>query len=98
MNAGGRRELYHFRDEQGLEVDFLLPGKNGALTLIECKATRSPFPGMAANLVRLKEDLRRKQKTRTQVDAVLIHRIGPRATGRALALGVKALSLEEWIG
>jgi hypothetical protein len=53
---------------------------------------------MAANLVRLKEDLRRKQKTRTQVDAVLIHRKGPGTTGRALAPGVKALSLDQWIG
>ncbi len=25
-NAGRRRELYYFRDEQGLEVDFLVPG------------------------------------------------------------------------
>lgn len=24
VNAGGQRELYHFRDEQGLKVDFLV--------------------------------------------------------------------------
>lgn len=27
LNAGRRRELYYFRDQQGLEVDFVVPGK-----------------------------------------------------------------------
>jgi predicted AAA+ superfamily ATPase len=98
VNTGARRELYHFRDEQGLEVDFLVPGRNGALTLIECKATRSPFPAMAANLIKLKNDLARKQKTRTQIDAVLLHRKGTRSTSRALLPGVLAMSLERWLG
>ena len=26
IHSGGRREIYGFRDEQGLEVDFLVPG------------------------------------------------------------------------
>ena len=30
VNAGRRRELCYFRDEQGLEVDFLGPGRSGA--------------------------------------------------------------------
>ena len=98
VNTGARRELYHFRDEQGLEVDFLVPGRNGALTLIECKATRSPFPAMAANLIKLKNDLARKQKTRTQIDAELLHRKGTRSTSRALLPGVLAMSLERWLG
>ena len=35
MNDGRRRELYHFRDEQGLEVDFVAPGRSGAVALVE---------------------------------------------------------------
>jgi hypothetical protein len=48
VNDGRRRELYYFRDEQGLEVDFLVPGRSGAVTLVECKAARTVNPSMAA--------------------------------------------------
>ena len=48
VNDGRRRELYHFRDEQGLEVDFVAPGRSGAVALVECKATRTVTPAMAA--------------------------------------------------
>ena len=34
LNAGRRREIYYFRDQQGLEVDFVLPRKG-----------RRPAPG-----------------------------------------------------
>src|SRR5581483_4913337 len=40
LNAGRRRELYYFRDQQGLEVDFLAPGRGGAVRLVEVKASR----------------------------------------------------------
>jgi predicted AAA+ superfamily ATPase len=29
VNSGRRRELYYFRDEQGLEVDFVIPSAAG---------------------------------------------------------------------
>ena len=29
INRGARKELYHFRDQQGLEVDFLFPDRHG---------------------------------------------------------------------
>src|SRR2546425_9940969 len=38
VNAGLRKELYYFRDQQGLEVDFLVPRPNVGLWLIEAKA------------------------------------------------------------
>ena len=37
LNAGGRRELYFFRDRPGLEVDFVVP-RRGKLWLVEVKA------------------------------------------------------------
>lgn len=57
-NAGRRRELYYFRDEQGLEVDFLFPGPRSSLTLVECKAGGTTTPAMAAPLRRLAEAMR----------------------------------------
>ncbi len=31
VNRGERRQLWHCRDHAGLEVDFVLPGRGGAL-------------------------------------------------------------------
>lgn len=33
--------LHFWRDKQGREIDFVLPGKNGAVTAIECKWSRT---------------------------------------------------------
>ena len=54
VNAGRRRELYYFRDEQGLEVDFVVPGRGGSLALVECKAdapSRRPWPRRCSGCV-----------------------------------------------
>ena len=51
-NSGRRRELYYFRDEQGLEVDFLLPGRGGAISFVECQAGRTVTPAMAGSMQR----------------------------------------------
>ena len=53
IHAGRARELYHFRDQHGLEVDFILPRGDGRLSLIEAKATRTPKPRMANSLLKL---------------------------------------------
>jgi predicted AAA+ superfamily ATPase len=54
INHGRRRELYYFRDQQGLEVDFLVPGGSD-LTMIEAKASRTPLPAMAGPMLRLRQ-------------------------------------------
>ncbi len=43
LNAGGRKELYFFRDRPGLEVDFVVP-RGGELWLVEAKAGATVFP------------------------------------------------------
>jgi predicted AAA+ superfamily ATPase len=43
VNHGGRKELYYFRDQQGL-----LPRPNAGLWLIECQAGKTVRPTMAA--------------------------------------------------
>ncbi|MGH2361052.1 MAG: DUF4143 domain-containing protein [bacterium] len=65
-----RPELYYFRDEQGLEVDFLLSQRSGSVALVECKAARSVTPAMAAPMQRLAEALKgKRQPAWYQVDA-----------------------------
>lgn len=33
--------LYYFRDEQGLEMDLVMPGRGSSLSLVEYKASRT---------------------------------------------------------
>ena len=92
INGGGRRELYYFRDEQGLEVDFILPGPRGGLRLVEVKATRTPVPAMARPL----QSLGRKLGERAE--KWLVHRPSRTPAGTAaLAPGVKAVDLETFL-
>lgn len=91
VNQGRRRELYYFRDERGLEVDFLEPVPGGAVRLIEAKWTRTVTPQLARSLSRLREAMGDRE-----VDAVLVHRASrtaPRQT--ALAPGVRAIPVER---
>jgi predicted AAA+ superfamily ATPase len=93
IHSGRRRELYFFRDHQGLEVDFIVPTKRG-LRLIEAKATRTPRPAMAAPIRRLADAMARGKKRAT--DHVLVYDGSPRGTvSSALAPGVRAVSWTE---
>ncbi len=97
-NSGGRREIYHFRDEQGLEVDFLVPGRGGSLKLIECKAARTVVPSDAAPMKRLVQALDNKRPRPTKVELHLVHQ-PPRAgvVTRAVTPGVHARPWQEFV-
>lgn len=97
VNSGRRRELYHFRDQQGLEVDFLVPTPNGGVDMIECKATRTPVPGMAASLAQLTKAFEEKRKLERPARCFILHRKGDRRTPESLAHGVKAMELAQWM-
>lgn len=71
IHGGGRREIYYFCDEQGLEVDFVVPGRAGRVTLVECKAGRTVMPEMAGSLRRLADAFARK--SRGSVESFLVH-------------------------
>jgi predicted AAA+ superfamily ATPase len=91
LNAGRRRELYYFRDQQGLEVDFLVPIRGGGLLLLEAKASRTVRPEMAESLVRLGAESRGRR-----LERVVVHRGG--AAGAATTVlrpGVRALPLAD---
>ena len=98
VNAGGRRALYHFRDEQGLEVDFVTPGPSGSLTLVECKASRTVMPAMAAPMQRLRDAVRKTRRQRDTVKMFLVHQTPRVSTGiEAVAPGVRALAWRDFV-
>jgi predicted AAA+ superfamily ATPase len=98
VHSGGRQELYFFRDEQGLEVDFLVPRRAGSVWLVECKASRTVAPADAAPMQRLAEALRRKRRGRVSVELELVHR-APKsgASTRAVAPGVRASAWQDFV-
>src|SRR5271169_3980719 len=93
VNRGARKELYYFRDQQGLEVDFLLPKPNAGLWLIECKAGKTIRPEMAAPLLSLRRTLKNRS-TRL----VIVHGTSRTAPAtRAVAGRVEAIDLEGFV-
>ncbi len=96
LNAGRRRGLYYFRDQQGLEVDFVVPTRGGSLALIECKASRTVTPSMAAPLLKLGESIRPKRPARSRLDMYIAHQ-APKAGSptHAVAPGVRAMTLPQ---
>lgn len=98
LGAGHRKEIYYFRDEQGLEVDFIVPGRGSAIALVECKASRTVAPPMAAPLQRLGSAMRKRAGSRSRPELYLVHQ--PPADGSvttALAPGVAALGWQEFL-
>ena len=92
-NRGMRKELYYFRDQQGLEVDFLVPRPNASLWLVEAKATKTVRPAMASPLLSLQRSL----PTRS-VRLIVVHRKSrSQFATAALAPGVEALDVERFV-
>src|SRR5664279_4194958 len=94
INQGQRKELYHFRDQQGLEVDFLFPMSGGGVWMVECKASRTVQPAMAKPM----ESLRRSLGDRVPSRLSVVHRAsssGP--STRVVAPGVEALDVADLV-
>ncbi|NLF39923.1 DUF4143 domain-containing protein [bacterium] len=89
LNTGRRIEFYWFRDQQGLEVDFVVPGASRALVLLEAKATTSPRPDMGVPLRKLAEAAHGRKTA-----AFVVHQ-GVRGGSAAgvLCPGVKAIAV-----
>ena len=94
VNQGWRKELYHFRDQQGLEVDFLFPSGKGGLWMVECKASKTVQPSMAGSL----GSLRRSMGVQASVRLSVVHRASTAAPPtRALAPGIEALDVPAFV-
>jgi hypothetical protein len=91
LNGGRPRELYYFRDQQGLEVDLIVPSGHRRLILVEAKASRTATPAMAASMSRLAQAIHG-----FAVQRFVVHR-PTREVRRLSALGpdVKAVALDD---
>lgn len=93
VNRGERKELYFFRDQQGLEVDFLIPRTNAGLWQVEAKASKTVRPEMAGPLISLKRALGERAKR-----SIVVHRkSGAAVSTAAIAPGVEALDVERLV-
>ena len=97
-NSGRRRELYYFRDQQGLEVDFIVPARGGGMRLIEAKTSRTVAPNTARSIERLAAAWPRRSHAHRIVEKLVVHRPARAAlASSALAPGVRALSWREFV-
>jgi hypothetical protein len=90
INRGAAREIYFFRDEQGLEVDFVVP-KRGEVHFIEAKWSKTVTPRDA----RAVETLLAVSRSKT-ARGFVVHRGG--TSMQTLVPGVKAQSIEQFVG
>jgi hypothetical protein len=93
INRGLRKELYYFRDQQGLEVDFLVPRSNARFWLVEVKASKTVRPSMAGPMLALTGSTGGRATRR-----IVVHRkprTGP--SFQALSKGVEALTIEQFV-
>lgn len=96
INQGRRKELYHFRDQQGLEVDFLFPNAHGGVWMVECKASKTVHPAMAGSLASLRRSMGHRA---APVRLAVVHRASSSAPpSRVLAPGVEALDVPAFVG
>ncbi len=87
-HMGKSRELYYFRDEQGLEVDFVIP-RGPELLFVEAKWSKTVTPKDARPLTALMHAAKRRTR------GVIVHRGG--APTHSLVPNVRALTVEELI-
>jgi hypothetical protein len=96
-NHARAREIYFFRDHQGLEVDFVIPKAAGKLVMIEAKATSTVRPAMGQPLAQLERAIRAVGAAE-DVEALVVYRPRPGGpTIQTLAPGLKALSVEQML-
>ena len=76
----------------------MVPGKSGAIRLVEAKASRTVTPDMAASMQRLADAARKASWRRQVVEMFLVHRPSRSGTvSRAVAPGVQALPWEKFV-
>jgi uncharacterized protein len=93
VNRGERKELYFFRDQQGLEVDFLIPRPNAELWPIEVKASKTVGPAMTGPLLSLQRAMGSRAKR-----LILVHQKSKsEVSTAAIAPGVEALDLGQLV-
>jgi hypothetical protein len=90
LGRGQRREIDYFRDQQGLEVDFVVP-RGGRLTLIEAKTGQTLRPAMGEPLSRLADAI---DQDRTDSYVVYRRPVGVEVVAQVRP-GVSAIDVAE---
>jgi hypothetical protein len=95
-NLGLRKEIYSFRDQQGLEVDFVVPRPKANLWLVEAKSGKTVRPAMAAPLLNLQRSIEKDRRRKARL--LVVHRKSrmPVATS-TIAPGVEAMDVERFV-
>jgi predicted AAA+ superfamily ATPase len=92
INRGQRKELYCFRDQQGLEVDFLVPQPNAKFWMVEAKAGRTVQSTMANPMLALKKAAGDRVSR-----ALVVHRKARTGLNMTtVAPGVEAIPVEQF--
>lgn len=92
INRGQRKELYYFRDQQGLEIDFMIPQPNARFWLVEAKASKTVRPSMAGPMLSLARVTKNRASRR-----LVVYRKPRLAEGFvALTKGAEALTLDQF--
>ncbi len=98
VNAGKRRECYYFRDEQGLEVDFLVPLPSGGILLAECKSGATCTPKMVSPMLRLAKAIGKRRPEGTHINMQLIFDPADyKDSINAISPGVKATPWRQFV-
>ncbi len=93
INSGRPKNLYYFRDHQGLEVDFVLPQGDRNLFLVEAQASKTLTPHMGEPLVRLSNTI-----SNYNAECIVLYRSSrEKAEFSALRPGVRASSLDSFL-
>lgn len=92
LDAGRAKQIYYFRDQQGLEVDFVVPRGAERLWLIEAKASSTLRPADGTSVSRLASAI-----TRYETEGFVVADAQRLETG-ALRPGVRGLTLRQLVG
>lgn len=93
INRGKEKQLYYFRDQQGLEIDFIIPSSDRRLVLVEAKASKTALPAMADPIKRFMRNVEREK-----LSAFVIYQPDHQSEKEtALVPDVKAVSLRMFL-
>jgi hypothetical protein len=92
INLGRRRELYFFRDQRGLEVDFLVPAGSQNLLVVEAKASQTVYPSAATPLLNLAEAIKSRD-----VRSIVVHGGKQVVAQTALTEGVRSMDVSSFV-
>lgn len=88
VNSGRARSLYYFRDQRGLEIDFVVPTSADRIVLIEAKASQTVRPDSASRMLSLSANISRRD-----VQCLVVHERRDSHRPTALTTGAKATSV-----